>query len=214
MFAGTTPDPADLLRSAGFKTLGVLFAMGILAVYVWIFAIWRSYRELNQVSRVRSAIAFVVYLMLSPIALGLQFLMGASLFSPTQTPFPAELVGKWETPPEKGPSVPLFPNRVIYRFDPQGYYQSLESKNVSNGGCRATIVDSGWGHASVKGSTPTLHPYKRTESIDDTCVGKKSESAKELTNEVYQYAIHQYFEGQELCLSGRFGETCMVPEKP
>ena len=54
---------------------------------------------------------------------------------------------------------------------------------------------------------------KHTESTDNTCNGTKLEAPKELDNVVYQYVLRQNHDGQELCLNGRFGETCLRPEK-
>jgi len=213
VFHGPMPDPVDALRSEGVKALFLVLALGIVAVFVWIFFIWRAYRELNRVSKFRSAVAFVLFLVFSSIVLALQLLMGASLSPTTETPFPTELVGVWETPPPQGPSFPLYPTGVAYSFDPQGYYHSIDSKAVSNGHCVTTTVDMEWGHASVKGSMLTLHPFSRTESIDGSCPGKKTEAAKNLTNEEFQFAIRQSPEGQQLCLMGRYGENCLIPRK-
>ena len=206
---GTVPDPVDLVRSVGFKACAIIFAGGLLTLFLWIFLFWGAYRKLNQVSKTRSAIAYVIYLLLSPIPLGLQLLMGSVVSPPTIAPFPAELVGTWATPFGNGA------HNVMYNFDPQGYYVSLEGREFLDERCHAVIVEKIWGsgHASVKDSMLTMHPWKRGESSSGSCPGTKPEPPVKLTNVVYQYAIRQRPEGRELCLSGPFGETCMVPQK-
>ncbi|HVO59999.1 MAG TPA: hypothetical protein VMT53_03640 [Terriglobales bacterium] len=213
VFYGPMPDPVDAVRSEGVKALFLVLALGIVAVYVWAFVVWRSYRELNRVSKFRSAIAFVVFLGFSPMVLALQLLMGASLSPTTVTPFPTELVGVWETPPPAGPFFPLFPVGAAYSFDSQGYYDSVDSKAVSNGDCVTTTVDTEWGHATVEGSTLTLHPFRGSESIDGSCPGKRTEAIKNLTNVEFRFTLRQSSEGQQLCLMGRYGERCLTPRR-
>jgi len=79
------------MQSTGYQAFWALFAVGFVVTFVWIFHIWSGYRELNQVSRTRSAIAFAIYLLLSPLAIGLQFLMASSLSSFAPAAFPSEL---------------------------------------------------------------------------------------------------------------------------
>jgi hypothetical protein len=77
------------------------------------------------------------------------------------------------------------------------------------------VSNGSYGHATVVGSALTLHVQKRTETTDNNCNGTKSETAKDLVNDVYQFSIRQNpdAEGQQLCLMGHFGETCVNPKK-
>jgi len=213
MFEGGVPDPVELSHSAGFLSFSALLMIGFVLVFVWIFKIWRTYRDLNQVSRGRSAIAFIVYLLLSPLAIGVQMLMGSSLTSGASTPFPAELVGQWEVQQNKQTAEGAVHYAVFYRFDGKGYYLALLTKGTTNGQCYTMISNGNYGHATVKDTTLTLHLQKHTESTTNTCNGEKSEVAKELDNQVFQFALKQTAQGQQLCLSGKFGETCLSPKR-
>ena len=53
--------------------------LGLVAAFIWIFRVWRTYRELNAVSSGRSAIAFVIFALLTPVAIALQFSIGRKL---------------------------------------------------------------------------------------------------------------------------------------
>jgi hypothetical protein len=211
--AGGYMDPVDLMKSAGYQAFLLLFAVGFVVVFIWIFRIWGTYRELNQVSKVRSIIAFVVYMLLSPLAIGLQMLMAQNLLGVTPPPFPAELAGQWEITRGSRSSDVAVNNLMTYTFTPKGYYTVLVSKAATNGRCNVTINNVSYGHATVSGSTLTLHVAKHTETNTDTCNSKKSEFVKDSTNEVYQYAIRQSPDGQQLCLTGKLGEACLSPKK-
>ena len=213
MFGGGVPDPVELSRSAGFISFAVLLAIGFLLVLVWIFKIWRTYRDLNHVSRGRSAVALFLYVLLSPLAMGVQLLLGSSLATAAPTPFPAELVGQWEEQQNKRAADGAVHYAVFYRFDAKGYYLALLTKGTTNGQCYNMISDGNYGHATVSGSTMTLHLQKHTESTTNTCNGNKTEVDKELANQVFQYALKQTPQGQQLCLSGKFGETCLSPKR-
>lgn len=213
MFEGGVPDPVELSRSAGFLSLLVLLAVGFGLVCIWILKIWRTYRDLNQVSRARSSVAFVIYMLLSPFAIGLQLLMGASMTTAAPTPFPADLVGQWEVQQNKQTADGMVHLAVFYRFDAKGYYLALLTKGTTNGQCYTMISDGNYGHATVNAATLTLHLQKHTESTENTCNGNKTEANKELTNQVFQYALRQTLQGQQLCLTGKFGENCMSPKK-
>jgi len=213
MFGGGMPDPVDLSHSGGFMAMCAVFVVGFVLVFMWIFRIWRTYRDLNQVSRMRSAVAFVIYLTLSPLALGLQGFMGSSLSTAAPTPFPAELVGQWEVQQNKQAEDGAVHYSILYRFDGKGYYLALMTKGTTNGQCYTMVSDGNYGHATVSSNTITLHLQKHTESTTNTCNGQKTEVDKELDNQVFQYALRQTGQGQQLCLSGKFGETCLSPKR-
>ncbi len=212
---GTQPDPVDLMRSAGFHAFWILLALGLVATFIWIFRIWGAYRDLNQTSKARSAVAFTIYMLLSPLILGLQVLMGSSMYTAAPTPFPAELVGQWELTKENRTGEIATHHAVSFKFDPNGYYMTLDTLGTTNGHCYTMVNNGSYGHATVVGSALTLHVQKHTETTDNNCNGTKSETAKELINDVYQFSIrpNPEAEGQQLCLMGHFGETCLNPKK-
>lgn len=212
---GPPPDPVDLARSVGFQVFAVLLALGLALTFVWIFKIWRAYRDLNQTSKARSGIAFAIFLLFSPVALGLQLLMGSTLYNNTPTSFPPKLVGQWELAKDDRSTQVATHHAVMFRFDPNGYYLTLDTLGTTNGKCYTMTTNGSYGHATVAGSELTLHLQKHTENIDDKCNGTKSETPKDLVNDEYQYSIRQNPEGggQQLCLLGRFGETCLNPKK-
>jgi len=202
-------DPVDLMKSAGYRVLWVLIGLGFMVTFLWAFRIWRTYRELNRASRTRSTIAFVIFLLLSPVPIALQFGMAASLSGATPPTFPAELVGRWELTRNSRSDEVAVHSAMTFNFDPRGYYVNLISQGTTNGKCYRMISESSYGHATVSGSNMTLHVEKHTETTDDTCNNKKSEFAKDPLNEVYQYAIRRSPEGQQLCLTGKMGEACL-----
>jgi hypothetical protein len=206
-------DPVDLMKSAGYRVMWIVVGLGFVVAFIWIFRIWRTYRDLNQVSRGRSAIAFVIFMVLSPVAIALQFGMAAALSGATPPAFPAELVGQWELTRDSRSNDVGVHNAMMFNFDPKGYYFNLITKGTTNGRCYVLITDGNYGHATVSGPTLTLHVNKHTETTDDKCNGTKSDFAKDTTNEVYQYAIRQSPDGQQLCLTGKLGEACMSPKK-
>ena len=157
--------------------------------------------------------AFAIFALLSPVVIALQFVMAASLSGGTPPSFPAELVGEWELARNSRSNDVAVHNAMMFNFNPKGYYVNLISKGTTNGKCYVMISDSSYGHATVSGSNLTLHVEKHTETTDDTCNGKKSEFTKDPVNEVYQYAIRQSPDGQQLCLTGKMGEACMTPKK-
>ena len=213
VLSGAYSDPVDLIKSTGYRAFWVVFGVGFVLVLVWVFRIWRTYRELNQVSKTRSAIAFVIFLLLSPVAIALQFGMAAGLSATAAPHFPAELVGLWEVRRDSTANAMGIHNAMTVNFNSMGYYFMLISKGTTNGKCYVMISDGSNGHATVSGSNLTLHVQKHTESTDDTCNGTKSEFAKDTTNEVFQYQLRQSPEGQQLCLIGKLGEACMSPKK-
>jgi hypothetical protein len=160
----------------------------------------------------RSAIAFVIFALLSPVAIALQFSMAASLSGASPPSFPAELVGQWELTRDSR-SNDVADIRMMFNFDPKGYYINLITKGTTNGRCYVLITDGSYGHATVSGSNLTLHVNHHRETTNDKCNNTKSEFAKDTINEVYQYAIRQSSAGQQLCLTGKLGEACMSPKK-
>jgi hypothetical protein len=206
-------DPVDLMKSAGYRALWLVIALGFVVAFIWIFRMWRTYRELNQVSRARSVIAFLIFAVLSPVAIALQFAMAAGLSGATPPHFPAELVGLWEVTRDNRSNDAGTHSAMTLNFNSMGYYFMLITKGTTNGKCYVMITDGSNGHATVSGTGLTLHVSKHTETSNDTCNNTKSEFAKDTNNEVYQYEIRQSSDGQQLCLTGKLGEACMKPKK-
>jgi hypothetical protein len=73
-------DPVDFMKSTGYKALWLLMGLGFVVALIWILQIWRTYRESSMgVSPGRSAIAFVIFALLSPVAIALQFSMAVAV---------------------------------------------------------------------------------------------------------------------------------------
>lgn len=215
VLAGFVVDPDDW--SIGYKASLIILGIGFLAVYAWILGIWGAYRKLNHLSRLRSGIAFTVFVMLSPLVFLVETFMGSSTFLQhyAYEPLPAELVGSWETMRQTNFDGVLLTERVGYKFVPERIYFSSDWKLSANGRCIKTTQYGAWGRVTVQGSTLILTSKQRTEIIDDKCSGKRSERPMEprKTVEVYQYQIHKNVKSWELCLNGRFGEICLTPNK-
>jgi len=87
-------DPVDLTKSTGYKALWLLLmGLAFVVAFIWSFRIWRTYRELNGVSPGRSALTFVIFASLSPVAIALHFSMAASLSGASPPLFPRSWLG-------------------------------------------------------------------------------------------------------------------------
>ena len=71
---------------------------------------------------VSSARAFVIFGLLSPMAIALQFSMAASLSEAWPPSFPAELVGQWELTRDSRSNDVAAYHAMMFNFDPKGYY--------------------------------------------------------------------------------------------
>jgi hypothetical protein len=122
-------DPVDFMKSTGYKALWLLMGLGFVVALIWILQIWRTYRESSMgVSPGRSAIAFVIFALLSPVAIALQFSMAASLSGAWPPSFPAELVGQWELTRDSRSNDVAAYNAMVFNFDPKGYYLNRSPK--------------------------------------------------------------------------------------
>ena len=211
-------DPADYAGSGGAKAFLAIVSVGFLFVYFWIYLVWGAYRELTQVSKFRSGIAFTIFVTLSPVAFFVQALMARTALPARDRPqFPAELAGTWQTPVKPDGTNYRSAGVRSYMFLPSGLYAAGDMKiskddNPSHP-CLKITTNNATGNASVQGSTLTLAPRKHTETREDSCSGTKSEIPMSLDKEIYTWQIHQRPTGWELCLNGRFGETCLTPKK-
>lgn len=218
IFGGTPIDPAEVTNWTALIVFEAIGVLGYLAAYVWVFAVWGAYRDLNQVSRLRSGIAFVIFVLLSipALAAGLAITYAVSGGPGTaKVQLPTALVSKWETLKQTDNGDVRTRDVQTYTFWPNGTYGIFEGHASRDARCatmRSSIVV---GQARVNGSTLTLHPGQRTDTLDDRCTGQKNESKQNhgLPVEEYQYEIRQYQDGQQLCLSGRYGQMCLKPIK-
>lgn len=217
VFGGNVAEPFDLLNSTGFRVFWIIFGAGILLVFGWVFWIWGAYRELNQVSKARSGIAFAVYCLLSVPATVLVALIGSSgMPHQIRTTLPLELAGRWETRHDNVSGKEHSQEIFTFNIGKDGYYFMLDVKGWTNGMCAKIDQDGSVGHITVAGPKLVLTQSSHTVMLDDRCTGKKSETKLELNKEVYQYEIRQSATGQQLYLSGRFGQQSLSPvrQKP
>ena len=214
VFGGEATDAVDLLKSAGYLWFLTLLGIGLLLVFVWLFSVWGAYRELTGVSKLRSGIAYVIFVVLGLVSWLLQILMAGSMASATKAVFPASLVGEWETHSSSQSNGNDLGEIVNYHFDTTGNYYIVATKGTNNGRCLNFVADNSYGHATVEGSSLTLHVQQHKQIVEDGCSGGKSETPRALENQVYQFSLQQRPEGQRLCLSGRFGEICLAPKHP
>jgi hypothetical protein len=206
-------DPVDLTKSTGYK--GTLAADGVRIRG----GVDLDFPDLANLSRAQWGIARAFGHSVRDFRVaqsgGHRALvsMAASLSGASPPSFPAELVGQWELTRDSRSNDVAVHNAMMFNFDPKGYHINLITKGTTNGRCYVLITDASYGHATESGPNLTLHVNNHTETTDDQCNNTKSEFAKDKINEVYQYAIRQSPDGQQLCLTGKLGEACMSPKK-
>jgi hypothetical protein len=216
MLNGAALDPDELLASLGFRVYLVIVGVGLLAVYTWIFFIWGAYRELNRLSKLRSGIALAIFLTLSPFQLLIGLLMNASavpLHPGTKPTLPAELAGTWLRKREATSGGVHSGELITYAFFPGDTYFIIATTGSTNGRCLRMTTRRERGRVTAEGSMLAFTPRERSEVTDDGCSGRKWEANLELAKEVCRYELHRRTTGWELCLAGRFGETCLTPGK-
>lgn len=221
MISGTITDPSNPLENTAFRVYVALVCCGFAIMYLWMFFLWGAYRELMQVSRLRSAIAFCIYAALSPFLLLVQSLMAVVMISVDQTapPVPDELVGVWETNRQSNANgIHSFEN-LAYEFSApefkmvgRGSYFMIDLRSLTNGKCIIRMGQTESGSVLVKGSTIELAPYQRIRLTDNGCTGAKSETPLDRSKSEYQYKITRQPSGWRLCLENRFGQTCLTPK--
>jgi hypothetical protein len=171
-------------------------------------------KELVHVSKFRSGVAFAVFVISSPLVFLVETLMGASLMHVQSYPrLPAELVGEWHTMRKIESAGVRSVEILAYSFSPERGYVFVGTTGSTDGHCTKTIVQNSLGRVAVESSELVLTPQMSTESVDDGCSGTKAKTRTELNKKVYQYQIHKRPSGWELCLSDRFGEVCLTPQK-
>ena len=216
-----TFDPFSLMDSGGNKVFLGLLCLGALATFAWIVCVWGAYREFVHLSKRRSAIALLIFTTLSPLLLLVQLLMTVTIMASRTTPaVPSDLAGTWYKSGmseagdvRKAGFVTFEFAAPKYKILPFGTY-AMSGKNVSsNGKCAVVRTRDEKGGLFVRGSTIELSPWVVTESTDDQCAGKKSQSRGGTDKVEYQYKLDQQPTGWVLCLSNRLGGFCLVPKK-
>jgi hypothetical protein len=212
-------DPIDLWNGGGYRVFLSLLGVGFLAASAWIFLIWGAYRELMQLSKLRSGIALFLFFALSPCLLLVQSLMGMTIANSRTTPaVPTELAGVWE---ETWRGTVNGADRVDqlrftfapprFKFLPTGYYEMTNKDNATNGKCLTITTQHEEGQVAVQDTKIILIPNKRTQLSNDQCTGKSWQSPTNLDKAEYQYKINQQPVGWILYLNNRFGQFSLTP---
>jgi hypothetical protein len=216
-----TADPFSLMDSGGYKAFFSLLCLGALATFAWILCVWGAYREFMHLSKLRSSIALLIFMTLSPALLLVQSLMTVTIMATRTTPIvPTELVGAWYNGGSRDVGEIRTTGGVVYEFDPPKYKilpagtYTFRGKNDSNNG-KCVIVRTRFenGALIVRGSTIKLVPFLVNDAVDDQCAGKRWQNPTNLGRVEYQYKLDERPTGWTLCLSNRFGQFCLTPKK-
>jgi hypothetical protein len=221
VMTGAVIDPMSLWEGGGYKAFVGLLGLGFLAACAWIFCVWGAYRELMQLSKLRSGIALILFIVLMPCLVLVQSLMAITIAQLRTTPaVPNELVGVWEGVWQGDASGAHRLDTLKFTFAaprfkmlPTGSYMMTNVDSTAKDKCLTMTTRQEYGQIAVQGSTILLIPSERTESTKDLCTGKSWESPTSLVKAEYQYKINQQPTGWTLCLSNRFGEFCLVPAR-
>ena len=208
--------PTDL-KSGGVQIYNALASLGFVATFAWIFCIWGAYRKLMETSKVRSAVALFLFLISIPILVLGQYAMVALVMPPH---VPSDLVGRWHSLTRQTDTNGITKVHTLdysffapeFKMLPAGTYKLLERHGSSNGKCFSVATRTEFGQLVVLGPTVELTPQQGSETKDDQCTGKHSETPIDLGKAEYQYEITRQSPWQ-LCLSDRFGKFCLTPEK-
>jgi hypothetical protein len=119
--------------------------LGFVVAWIWMFRIWRTYRQLNGVSPGGSAIAFVIFAVAQSGGHRAAVQRAASLSGASPPSFAARLVGRWELTRDSRSNDVAVHNAMMFNFDPKGYYINLITKGTTNGRCYVLITDGSYG---------------------------------------------------------------------
>ncbi len=221
VMSSTVADPLEMWNSNGYKAFWALIGVALIVSYAWIFCVWGGYRQLLQVTRLRSAVALSLFVVLSPLLLLVQLLIGAT-FAPSRTGpvVPTDLVGLWQRSLQTE-SHGIHSSEVLgysfaapeSRMAPTGLYFMVKANSWAEGKCLIQSGQKEFGRLIVQGSSLTLVPQQRTQSAGNTCTGKSTEAPMNLSKTEYQFKVNQQPDGATLCLTVRFGQTCLSPRK-
>jgi hypothetical protein len=208
--------PPDNPMSVGYVGFALIFFVGFIAVYAWIFIVWGAYRKLTNVSRSRSAIALVVFTLLSPLLLAMQFFMQQNLMPAPERRgasagrLPLELIGIWKSKSARASDSIPSAEATTYDFFTSGEYFRIHRSSVVQGGCVVTALENSLGRASVDGSMLVLAPQKHTMKMINECSKEQTETSLDLGKEIHAFEIRHQPTGWVLCLSGRYGQQCLT----
>ena len=198
------------LTSGGVQIFNTLALLGLLATFAWIFCIWGAYRELMQTSRLRSAVALLLFAISIPVLVFGQYLMVVLVMPPN---VPGDLAGKWLSLTRQTDASGITKvDELDYSFA-AGTYRIQERHGSYNGRCLVLTTRIESGQMDVLGSTLDLTPRQRTQSTDDQCTGRHVDTPQERTKAQYHFEITRQPPPWKLCLSDRFGQFCLTPEK-
>lgn len=204
------------LSGAALSASGLLLVAFLGVSLIWLYCVWGTYRELNGLSKPKSAVAFAVFSAAAPLLVLLQGLMLAAVLPGKPVvarSFPADLVGEWQLKSSIKSNDLLRTEIESYRFEDNGTYIFVATHGLTDGRCTQTIQYGGFGRVTAEDAVLSLTPQKRQESTEDSCARGKSTIEKELTVEVYHYELRRHPWGWELCLDGRFGQRCFKPSE-
>jgi hypothetical protein len=220
VMSGNVADAAGMMASGGFRIFAFCIGFGLVATYVWIFVVWGAYRELMQVSKGRSAVALILFVLFSPVLFLVQMAMSATVAQSGGPAMPDDLVGEWQLVQQSDSGGVHSARSMLYTFSPPrwkmmraGEYFLTDIHGSANGKCLISTMKQEFGQVSVQGSTMDLMPARRTETKKDQCAGVTVEAATDLSKTEYHYKINQEASGWTLCLNDRFGQTCLTPKK-
>ena len=197
----------------GFKSYLITIIVGTAALIFWSYRVWGTYRYFANVSRVRSAFAFCSYLVFFPVLFYLSGVASAGVISPilpsqkiAQT-FPKELIGTWKkiklADDKSGPEI------TGYTFSERGGYSTF--KATSNKHCGVAVYGV-MGNIEVKEASLILTPLRNIKTLEN-CSRSELEKVSQYIPEVYQYSINKRDTGWGLCLAGKFGKECFLPDR-
>jgi hypothetical protein len=197
---------ADVLAS----TLSIVV---LLALFVWTFIVWGSYRQLNGVTKLRSGIVLAIFVVLTPFLYVLQYLMLNAIIDMKPATFPEDLVGDWEFKQAARDGDLVRSEIETWHFDANGNYIHVRTAGTADGRCLAQKNLGSYGASSTSGDTLTLAPSGGNEQTTESCSGQKEERQTSPPSEVYRYEVRRETTGWKLCISNRLGERCFAAKR-
>jgi hypothetical protein len=206
-------DPIEMMKSPAYLAFAGVMGVVILSGYVWNFCVWGAYRKMAGLSKVRSGIAFGIFVILAMLLSVADVLMSSSITGIHENPLPKNLLGEWQAQSESDSNGAHAVHRISYGFFSDESYYVVDSLRTTAGPCIASVVVHAQGIASADDSSVQLISRSRMRDTSDSCTGKKSTAKMDRQSEIYQYRISEQPSGWQLCLGNRFGESCYAPEK-
>lgn len=213
-------DPSDLKNNSGYRAFSAIVVLAFVATYAWIFCVWGAYRELLQLSRLRSALALAIFLVLSPLLFVAQQKMAATVIPSRRGPaVPSELVGQWESVHPHEANGIHWDDVAAYSFldptnTPNGAYTSLKIIGSVQTVCLNLSFQQESGRIVVQGSDLKLIAEQGSHFTRNSCTGQSPATPMDLRRTDYKFKVDQQPTGWTLCLSDRYGQTCLSPHKP